>query len=186
MTTPTVQTTPTVASTLRRLYFVRFAFALLWAIALAVTAGSLNGVSITLLVLYPVFDLAAAVWDLRSSRPERPAPTLYLNVAFSLLAAVGLAIAATAGAPAVLVVWGAWAITAGAAQLVLAIPRRRMGGQVFMMLSGGISVLAGAGFLSQGLHSGSGVSSLAGYAVLGGVFFLLSAIRLGRAAGAAD
>jgi uncharacterized membrane protein HdeD (DUF308 family) len=173
------------AASLRRLYFVRFAFAILWAIALTLTASTLNPVSITLLVLYPVFDLAAAVWDYRSSRAVKPAPTLYVNMALSLLTAIGLGVAVTSGASKALIVWGAWAITAGAVQLILGILRRRMGGQVFMMLSGGISVLAGAGFVSQGLKSGTSVSSLAGYAVLGGIFFLLSALRLGRTAKAA-
>ncbi len=183
--TTTERATSSVASSLRRLYFLRFGFAVLWAIALAVTAATLPTLAATvvvLLVLYPVVDLAAAVWDHRSSRDTRPAPALVVNMALSLLAAIGLGIAAVSGAPAVLVVWGAWAITAGAVQLALAVARRRMGGQWPMILSGGISVLAGAGFVSQGLNGGTGLTSLAGYAVLGGVFFLVSALRLRRAA----
>lgn len=177
--------TSTVASSLRRLYFLRFGFAVLWAIALAATAAAVPVLApavVVLLVLYPVVDLGAAVWDHRSSRETRPAPALVVNMGLSLLAAIGLGVAAVSGAPAVLVVWGAWAITAGAVQLVLAVARRHMGGQWPMILSGGISVLAGAGFASQGLHGGAGLTSLAGYAVLGGVFFLVSAIRLGRTA----
>lgn len=51
-----------------------------------------------------------------------------------------------------------------------------------MILSGGISVLAGAGFVAQAGHSATSVINLAGYAALGGVF-LASALRLGRATG---
>ena len=50
-----------------------------------------------------------------------------------------------------------------------------------MILSGGISVLAGAGFVASS-RAGTSVTGIAGYAVLGGVFFLVSALRLGRAA----
>jgi hypothetical protein len=51
-----------------------------------------------------------------------------------------------------------------------------------MILSGGISVLAGASFIAMASRDDASLTSLAGYAVLGGVFFLISAIRLGRAA----
>ena len=47
---------------------------------------------------------------------------------------------------------------------------------------GGISVLAEAGFIAQSGGSSS-VAGLAGYAVLGGIFFLVSAVRLRRVAG---
>ncbi|WP_040907137.1 hypothetical protein [Streptomyces griseoflavus] len=47
--------------------------------------------------------------------------------------------------------------------------------------SGGISTLAGASFFAQAGKEGASLSGLAGYAFLGGVFFLASALRLGRA-----
>src|SRR3954451_13694070 len=103
----------TIAPALRRLYLVRFAFALLWAILLFASASDLGPLSVSLLVLYPLFDAAAAVVDLRSSRSAG----LYLNLAISSLAAVGLAIACSAGIPSVLRVWGAWAIVSGLIQL---------------------------------------------------------------------
>jgi hypothetical protein len=52
--------------------------------------------------------LAAAV-DVRSSRN----PVLYVNLAISAAAAIGLAVAAADDLPAVLRVWGVWAIVAG-------------------------------------------------------------------------
>ena len=167
-----------VASALRRLYFVRFGFALLWAVALFSTASSIGPVSATLLVIYPLFDVVAAVVDARSSRASRSAPGLYVNMAISGLAAVGLAFAVASGIPGVLRVWGAWAVTAGLVQLIVAVRRRELGGQWAMIASGGISVLAGLSFLRQAGAPDPSLSSLAGYALLGGIFFLVSALRL--------
>ncbi|PRX97935.1 hypothetical protein [Allonocardiopsis opalescens] len=173
-----------IASALRRLYFARFAFALVWAAVLFLffTGSPLGPLGIALLVLYPLFDVAAAVVDARASRATGPARGLYANIAISLLAAVGLAIAGASGVPAVLLVWGAWAIVAGLVQLLVAVGRRRMGGQWPMILSGGISVLAGASFIAAASAPEPVLTNVVGYAVLGGVFFLVSAIRLGRAA----
>jgi uncharacterized membrane protein HdeD (DUF308 family) len=174
-------TTP-LASALRRLYFVRFAFAIVWAALVALTASRSLVAAGVLLVAYPVFDVVAALVDHRASRSTRPGALLLVNLALSLLTAIGLGFAVASGTPAVLRVWGAWAITAGAVQLTVAILRYRLGGQWPMILSGGISVLAGAGFVAQAGGSNASLTNLAGYAVLGGVFFLVSAIRLGRAA----
>ena len=161
---------------LRPLYFLRFGFAAAWAAAFAALGSSLDAGSITLLILYPAFDVASAITDARSSRDR----ALYVNVAVSTAAAIGLAVAAADDIPAVLRIWGLWAIVAGSVQLVVALKRRReLGGQVAMILSGGISVIAGAGFLGQAGDATS-MKVLAGYAALGGVFFLISAVRLLR------
>ncbi|MFJ3843006.1 hypothetical protein ACIPV3_02910 [Streptomyces albidoflavus] len=174
------------AAALRKLYFLRFAFAAAWAALLLATAGTLTTLTAVLLVAYPLFDVGCAVADLRSARPEgRPVRGLYVNAALSTLTAAGLAVAATSGIPAVLRVWGAWAITAGLVQLAVGVARRGLGGQWAMIASGGISTLAGASFLAQAGGADASLSALAGYAFLGGVFFLASALRLGRAGGGA-
>ena len=167
------------ASPLRRLYLVRFGFALVWAVLLFATAttSDIGAATATLLVLYPLFDVAAAVVDVRSSK----ATALYLNIALSLLAAVGLAVASADGTTAVLRVWGVWAIVSGLVQLVVGLSRRRMGGQWAMIVSGGISVLAGTSFFVQAATADASLRNLAGYAAFGGIFFLVSALRLGRA-----
>jgi uncharacterized membrane protein HdeD (DUF308 family) len=167
---------------LRDLYRVRFGFAIVWAVLVLLTASTLNPVSVALLVIYPLFDLAAAVVDFRSSGTTRARTPLYLNMALSLLAAIGLAIAAASGIPSVLRVWGAWAITAGIVQLIVAIQRYRLGGQWAMILSGGISTLAGTSFIVMAGATKPSVTGIAGYAILGGIFFLISAIRLRAAA----
>ncbi|MFF8596638.1 hypothetical protein ACF061_35505 [Streptomyces sp. NPDC015220] len=178
-----VGTAPTsVPAALRKLYLVRFAFAAVWAALLLATADTLGALTATLLVIYPLFDVACAVVDIRSARANgQPVRGLYVNVALSTLTGVGLVLAATSGIPAVLRVWGAWAVTAGIVQLVVGAARRRLGGQWAMIASGAISTLAGVSFAAQAGKDGASLSSLAGYAFLGGVFFLVSALRLGRA-----
>ncbi|GAA4922942.1 hypothetical protein EV188_104619 [Actinomycetospora succinea] len=166
------------APTLRPLYLARFVFALVWAVLLFLGASSVGVLTAALLVLYPVVDAAAAVVDARTSRAD--AAPLAVNVAISALAAVGLALAVGSGVPAVLRVWGAWAVVAGVVQLVVAVRRRRVGGQGAMVLSGGLSVLAGAAFVAMASGPGPSLAAVAGYALLGGVFFLVLALRLGR------
>ncbi|MFJ8602702.1 hypothetical protein ACIREM_29140 [Streptomyces shenzhenensis] len=169
-----------VSAALRRLYFVRFGFAVVWAGLLFVTASDLGPVSVTLLVLYPLFDVAAAVVDARASKATGPVRGLYANIAISSLAGIGLAVAASSGIPAALRVWGIWAIVSGLVQLAVGIGRRKLGGQWAMIASGSISTLAGASFYLQASAEDASLSSLGGYAVLGGIFFLVSALRLGR------
>ena len=178
--TPATPTPSASAPALRKLYFVRFGFAVVWAALVFAFAGSLGPVAGILLVIYPAFDLAAAAFDARSSRPAGSTRLLYVNMALSLLAAIGLGIAATSGAPAVLTVWGAWALTAGAVQLAVGISRRALGGQWVMIISGGLSVVVGALFIAMAGGASASLTSLGGYATLGGIFFLISALRLRR------
>ncbi|WP_328561024.1 hypothetical protein [Streptomyces coelicoflavus] len=167
--------------TLRKLYFARFAFAAVWAALLFATADTLGPLSTTLLLVYPLFDVGAAIVDVRSARANGgPAVPLYANIAISSLTVLALALAATSGIPAVLRVWGAWAVTAGIVQLVAGAVRRRLGGQWPMIASGAISTLAGISFVTQAGADDPSLGSLAGYAFLGGVFFLASAVRLTR------
>ncbi|AQS65718.1 hypothetical protein [Streptomyces pactum] len=181
----TVVATPAPAAgaavTLRRLYLLRFAFAAVWAGLLWTAHDVLGVLSGTLLVLYPLFDVACAIVDVRSARAVRgPVRVLYVNIALSVLTATGLIAAVSSGIPAVLRLWGAWAITAGLVQLIVGVLRRSMGGQWPMIASGGISALAGASFIAQAAQDDPTLTALAGYAFLGGVFFLISALRLRR------
>ncbi|MCS7476777.1 hypothetical protein ACFFQW_00745 [Umezawaea endophytica] len=182
MTTLDSPATSGFAPALRRLYFVRFAFAIVWAGLLFATKAEVGALGIALVVIYPLFDVGAAVVDARSSRVTGSPVGLYVNIAISSLAAIGLAVAGASGVPAVLRVWGAWAIVSGLVQLAVALGRRKMGGQWPMILSGGISVLAGGSFIAGASAPNAVLTNVAGYAVLGGVFFLVSALRLGRSA----
>lgn len=182
MSTTAESTAAASATSLRNLYFVRFGFAIVWVAGMFAVGKELGPVTIALLVLYPLFDVAAAVVDFRSAKTARPTVGLYFNMALSLLTAIGLGVAVTSGIPAVLRVWGVWAITAGIVQLIVAIGRYKLGGQWAMILSGGLSTVAGASFILMAGGPNAMLGSVAGYAGVGGIFFLVSALRLGRAA----
>ena len=182
MTTVAVSGVSTTAAALRRLYFARAAFAIVWAGVTFAVADELNALTTTLLVIYPLVDVAAALIDARSSRTSGSPVLLYVNVAVSLVAAAGLAFAGSSGVPAVLRVWGAWAIVAGVVQLVVGVTRRKMGGQWPMIFSGGLSVLAGGSFVAAGSATDPVLTNAVGYAIPGAIFFLIAAIRLGRTA----
>jgi uncharacterized membrane protein HdeD (DUF308 family) len=165
---------------LRRLYLARFGFAVVWAALFALTSSPYGSAALTLAVLYPVVDVAAAVTDLRSAaESSRSTIALYLNIGISAVAAVALAVVGTGDVSDVLVVWGAWAIASGAVQLAVGILRRAHGGQYPMIFSGGLSVVVGGSFVATAQNATS-LGAIAGYAVAGGVFFLVSALRLGR------
>ncbi|MEU4411096.1 hypothetical protein AB0F88_41880 [Streptosporangium sp. NPDC023963] len=168
---------------LRRLYLARFGFALVWAGLLALTLPDLGVAAGVLLVVYPAVDAAAAIVDVRATPATRARSGVYGTIAAGSLAAVGLAVASLSGVPAALRVWGAWAVVAGLLQLVVAVLRRGTGGQVAMILSGGGSVVAGTAFVLIASTEDPTLSVLAGYAVVGGTFFLISALRLRAAAG---
>ncbi|WP_222936844.1 DUF308 domain-containing protein [Streptomonospora sp. PA3] len=131
------------------------------------------------LVVYPLFDAGAVLWQLRvAPDAERSKVSGRFNVVVSVVVAIVLGAASTVSIAAALGVWGAWAIGSGIPQLITAIRNRRSGGQVPQILSGAISVLAGASFLAQAVQGGANIAGAAGYATLGGIFFLISAIRL--------
>src|SRR6185312_14664443 len=121
MTTFAATGISTTAAALRRLYFARAAFAVVWAGITFAVADELTAVTTALLVIYPLVDVAAAIIDARASR--------------------------SSGSP-VLRVWGAWAVVAGLVQLFVGVTRRKMGGQWPMIFSGGLSVLAGGSFIA--------------------------------------
>ncbi|MCY1136500.1 hypothetical protein OWR29_00715 [Actinoplanes sp. Pm04-4] len=182
MTTVAATGISTTAAALRRLYFARAAFAVVWAGVTFAVADELTALTTTLLVIYPLVDVAAAVIDARASRASGSPVLLYVNVVVSLLAAAGLAVAGSSGIPAVLRVWGAWAVVAGLVQLFVGVTRRRMGGQWPMIISGGLSVLAGGSFIAGASAADPAVTNAVGYAIPGAIFFLIAAIRLGRTA----
>ncbi|GIF53485.1 uncharacterized membrane protein HdeD (DUF308 family) [Asanoa ferruginea] len=180
MTTLTAPGFSTTATALRRLYFARFAFAVVWAAVTFAIADELTVLTTTLLVIYPLVDAAAAVIDLRSSRTTGSPTLLRVNIVVSVLAAVGLAVAGASGIPAVLRVWGVWAVVAGLVQLVVGVTRRGMGGQWPMIISGGLSVLAGGAFVAAASADDPALTNAIGYAIPGAIFFLIAAIRLRR------
>jgi uncharacterized membrane protein HdeD (DUF308 family) len=190
MMTNATSDTPTRIATFQ-LYLVRAVLALVWAGLLAVALSSTGSLTpqesvpafaVALLLIYPLIDVVASLLDARTHRHGAPgnATTQLVNAAISAAASIAIAVSASHGADAILRVFGAWALLAGLIQLVLGILRRRRGtaGQWPMMLSGGISTVAGLGFVQMAAKSELTLANLAGYAAFGAVFFLLSAWRL--------
>lgn len=145
--------------------------ALLWAVALVLavgdriptTASEVPVAAALLLSAYPLIDAAASF-----------AAARWLNGAISTAAAAGLAVATFAGdAGATLVVFGAWAVVSGAIQLAGALHPR----QWPMIISGGLSTLAGLSFVAAAGQEDANLAMLAGYAAVGAVLYLVWTVR---------
>lgn len=168
-------------NTLRNFYFLRAGVAFAW-VALVVLLSNLGvppTVSGALLVLYPSWDALANILDARRSGGLRNNPGQRLNTLVSIATAAVLIVALTIrGNAGGLFVFGVWALLAGLLQLVVAIRRRKIVGQVFMMISGVQSALAGVFMTIQAFGDAPTIAKLAPYAAFGGLYFLLSALRL--------
>ena len=173
-----------------RVALVRALFALVWAAALVAVVGDdvtstssdVPAAAAALLASYPVIDVLASIVAARGTGSSGRA--LRINAAISTLAVA--AIAATASASdvgAVLVAFGAWAAVSGAIQLALALRRHRaQGRQLPLIVSGGLSTIAGIAFIAASGKDHAHLTMVAGYMALGALLFLLSAVRTPTAA----
>ena len=171
------------AHALRNLYFTRTVVQLLWAGIVIATAASNHALAASLLILYPLWDVACTVYDLTSSArsPSGPPTAQYINAILGILAAIGIALTAFKSPQQAVAVFGVWAFVAGLAQLAVGISRRRqLGGQWAMILSGVQSAAAGLFFALGGLHGTKHIENLGGYAVFGGVYFLIAGLLMHR------
>ena len=171
------------AHSLRNLYFTRTAVQLLWAGIVIATAASSPALAAGLLILYPLWDVACTVYDLRSSARSNSGPPTaqYVNAGLGTLAAIGIALTAFRSPQQAVITFGAWAFAAGVAQLAVGIARRKqLGGQWAMILSGLQSAAAGVAFILGGLHDKTHIKDLGGYAIFGGVYFLIAGFLMHR------
>jgi hypothetical protein len=186
--TPATTSVTSIRSGLRSLYLLRVAFSLTWAVLVVATCHSLtsadapSAAAAVLLVSYPLWDAIATVLELgKTGNNGAPDRVRIGNVALSVVTAVAMAIAAFSTITATLIVFGAWALASGAIQLTVAIKRRRtIGAQWPMMLSGGISVLAGIYFVVTSGSASAGLSSVAGYSAFGAFWFIVAVVALRR------
>jgi uncharacterized membrane protein HdeD (DUF308 family) len=136
-------------------------------------------VAAVLLVIYPLWDVVATLLERRMAGTGSTSRVSAINMALGLAAAIGMIIAVLSTIGTALLVFGIWALLSGAIQLAVAIRRRRtVGAQWPMIISGGLSVLAGAAFAAMSRSATSGLSAVAGYSAFGGFWFLVSAIAL--------
>src|ERR1700761_1548562 len=170
------------ASSLRKLYFVRTAFQALWAGSVLATAITQPAFAAALLILYPLWDVACTVYDLRNSALDsstRRSQTT--NAVLGAAAAVGIALTTFSHPAYAIGIFGAWALGAGLLQFVTGLFRRKqMGGQWAMILSGLQSTAAGIALGLGGLHGTVHAKNLGGYAIFGALYFSIAGILLSR------
>lgn len=165
---------------LQTYYFARAAFSVVW-VAAAFTLGQNSAIAAALLLLYPAWDAVANYLDASRSGGLARNPTQVINLAASLLATVAVVVTQQMADSLVLSVFGIWALVSGLLQLATAIRRwKTSGAQWVMILSGAQSALAGAFFFAQSVMPAAppAISIIPGYAILGAVYFLISAIWL--------
>jgi uncharacterized membrane protein HdeD (DUF308 family) len=169
----------------RRIAIVRAWLALVWAAALVIAVGdqvpsTSSDVPIAaaaLLASYPAIDIVASIAGAPGTGAS--ARALRVNAAIGVLAVVAIGAAAFgADAGATLVAFGAWAAVSGAIQFAVAVHLRRAEGrQLPMLVSGGLSTIAGLGFLASSGMDDAHLAGVGGYMALGAVLYLLSAHR---------
>lgn len=164
-------------STLMKLYLVRGVLAVVWAAVFAGAHDSLDAVAITLLVVYPLIDAVSSWVDHQALPVGSERRITAFNGVLSTLAAIGVGVAGTASAAAVLAIFGAWAIVSGAAQLVVGLRRRgpELGKQWPVLIAGGLSFLVGIFYDVQAAGDNPSLDVLSVYATGGGVFFIIQA-----------
>ncbi|WP_197381719.1 DUF308 domain-containing protein [Mycolicibacterium mengxianglii] len=165
---------------LKRYYFTRAGFSIVWVVAAFGLAHSATAVVAALLLIYPAWDAIANMVDAQRNGGLRRNPTQAFNAAVSTVTTIAVAIALTQSMNAVLGVFGVWAALSGLLQLATAARRwKSSGGQWPMILSGVQSTAAGGMFLVQATAPElPQISTIAPYAAFGAFYFLISAVWL--------
>ncbi|SAK51600.1 membrane protein [Caballeronia pedi] len=165
---------------LKHYYFTRTAVSVVWvALAFAVGLHSMASAAV-LLVIYPAWDALANYVDMSRSGGSRNNRTQMINVAISAATTAAVVVALKTDTTWVLSVFGIWAVLSGLLQLATALRRwKRFGAQWAMILSGAQSALAGFLFIALAPAPLTlAISKVAGYAGVGAVYFLISAVWL--------
>lgn len=169
-------------SPLVKLYIVRTIFQVLWAAGVFATATTQPAVAAALLIVYPLWDVACTVYDLRTSALDgstRKSQTI--NAVLGTAAGIGIAVTTFSQPTYAIGIFGAWAFGAGLLQFVAGLLRRKqMGGQWAMILSGLQSTAAGVALGLGGLGGTVHARNLGGYAIFGALYFLIGGILLNR------
>jgi hypothetical protein len=169
----------------QRIAIVRALLALVWAAALVIAVGddvpsTSSDVPIAAAVLlasYPAIDVVASFAATLGTDASRR--VLRINAAIGALAVAAIgATAFGADAGATLAAFGSWAAVSGAIQFGVAVHRRRAGDrQLPMIVSGGLSTIAGVSFLAASGMDDAHLVTVGGYMALGALLYLLWAHR---------
>jgi uncharacterized membrane protein HdeD (DUF308 family) len=164
---------------LKRYYFTRAAFSIVW-VGAAIGLVHSKTAAAALLLIYPAWDAIANLVDAQRNGGLRRNPTQTFNAAVSTVTTIAVAIALTESMNAVLSVFGVWAALSGLLQLATAVRRwKSYGAQWPMIISGVQSALAGGMFLVQAnAAEPPQITAIAPYAAFGAFYFLISAVWL--------
>lgn len=169
------------ARSLQKLYFTRAGFSIIWVILVTALAKDNTAIATVLFIVYPAWDALATYFDIQANPPAANKTPQYVNIVISIATTLGVTLALQKGIPQALIVFGAWAILTGLIQLILGLRRRKqLGGQWPMIISGAQSMLAGGAFIAMVHQPNQGITTLAGYAAFGAVYFLITAFRLSK------
>lgn len=167
-------------SWLKRYFFTRAAFSVVW-VLLALSIGRHSPViSAIMLIAYPLWDAIANIADARQGGGPKRNKAQLLNFAVSIVTAVAVAVALGNSLNSVLIVFGVWAGFSGILQLATALGRwKTTGAQWAMILSGAQSALVSVVMIKMAYGSEPvGIANIAPYAAFGAFYFLVSAISL--------
>jgi hypothetical protein len=169
----------------QRIVIVRAVLALVWAAGLVVAVGdrvpsTSSDVPIAaaaLLASYPAIDVVASIAGALGT--DASARVLRVNAAIGVLAVVAIGVTAFgADAGATLAAFGSWAAVSGAIQFAVAVHLRRTEArQLPMLVSGGLSTIAGLGFLASSGMDDAHLARVGGYMALGALLYLFWAHR---------
>src|ERR1700761_6712095 len=120
------------AHALRNLYFTRTAVQLIWAGTVLATAASNPALAAILLVLYPLWDVACTLYELKSA--SSAGTTQYLNAALGTITAIGIGVTAFSQPKYAVAIFGGWALATGLLQLAVGISRRKQFGGQWAMI----------------------------------------------------
>jgi uncharacterized membrane protein HdeD (DUF308 family) len=164
---------------LPQLYVGRAILAIVWAAGFLAVDSRLSPGAKVLIVAYPAIDVIASLVDSRSEQRVGTRSVQLINAAVSMAALIGLILAVGNDTSTVLHVFGTWATVSGVIQLTVALRRRRQfGRQSAMLVSGGLSTVAGITINLMATSSDPKISNLAGYAGIGALLFIVAAFRL--------
>jgi hypothetical protein len=128
-------------------------------------------VTMTLLIICPVINVAASVPDPRTHPEAADSRLQVVNDALSIVAVVATAV--TSG----------WALVSGLTQLAVAVGRHsRVGWQWAILVSGAGSTIVGVMFEAMAGHHDPSLHNLSRFAGFGAFLFIVSVVLLGRSA----
>ncbi len=168
---------------LKRYYFTRAAFSIVW-VCLAFIFAAHSAIVVALLLVYPAWDAIANVVDAQRNGGILSNGTQAFNAAVSTITTIAVAVALTHSMNDVLRVFGVWAALSGLLQLATAARRwKSASGQWPMIISGIQSAGAGISFLLKAnAPEAPHITIIAPYAAFGALYFLIaaSAIAVGE------